>query len=90
MAPPRHGLLWPLLSFCFGCNASGLPSPARRQDGLVQRQELRGVGDFCSEFGLEGSTLTAFCSLGGFVPITVIDLDDCIENASGDLQFVAG
>ena len=68
-----------------------LSSPARRQDGVEPEQQLLNVGSFCSEFELDDSILTAFCSLEIIIPLVAsVDLNDCIENASGDLLFVTG
>lgn len=87
----RYALLWPLLSLCFDSAASTPSSLARRQNDVEPEQQLFDVDSFCSEFALDGSMLTAFCSLKVIIPLVAsVDLNGCIENASGDLLFAVG
>lgn len=53
--------------------------------------QLLPVNDQCFEFNLNGSTLTAYCAFkGAAVAEARIDLNQCIENASGEMLFVEG
>lgn len=53
--------------------------------------QLLAVRDQCFEFKLEGSILTAFCAFQGTIPAKAsVDLNDCIENSSGEMLFVKG
>ena len=53
--------------------------------------QLLPARDQCFEFKLEGSILTAFCVFKGTIPAEAsVDLNDCIENSSGEMLFVKG
>lgn len=75
-----------LLSIALAASVSG-----RANDATVSDGQLLAVSDQCFEFKLEGSTLTAFCAFKGTIPAEAsVDLNNCIENSSGEMLFVQG
>jgi hypothetical protein len=78
-----------MIALCLSSVASAASVSGRVSAAATADDQLLPVNDQCFNFRLEGSTLRAFCVFNGIVPTEAsVDLNDCIENSSGEMLFV--
>jgi hypothetical protein len=63
--------------------AHGAPDTRRRRQSV----EVGLLSEFCAGLQLEGSTLSALCSVGGGFNKPSLDLNQCLFNDDGSLTF---
>lgn len=78
-----------MVALCLSSVALAASVSGRASVAVTADDQLLPVDDQCFNFRLEGSTLRAFCVFNGLVPTEAsVDLNDCIENSSGEMLFV--